>query len=139
MLDKRCTIVHNASIPTRFSIGVAMKSNYDLPLAFGVAKTAEWLDDEEIASCPSYRCAVRLCWAHRRSQGMTQRTLAEYAGLYPSHVSDYLSSDAVGKRTLPADKVAAFEQVCGNRAITQWEMKQRGLTILEEVIARKAA
>ena len=139
MLDKQCTDVHNSSIPIRNSTGVAMISNYDLPLAFGVAKTAEWLAESEIASCQSFRCAVRLCWAHRRIQGMTQRTLAEYAGLYPSHVSDYLSADSDGKRTLPADKVDAFEQVCGNRAITQWEMKQRGLTILEEVIARKAA
>lgn len=115
-----------------------MISNYDLPLAFGAANGPEWLSDEVIAACSTYREAVRACWTHRRSQGMTQRTMAEYAGLYPSHVSDYLSADTT-KRNLPADKVAAFESVCGNRAISQWEMRQRGLTIMEEVINRKAA
>ena len=79
-----------------------------------------------------------MCWMHRRSKGMTQRGLAELAGLYASHVSDYLS-DQDHHRNLPADRVADFEAICGNRAISQWEMKQRGLTIMEEVIARKAA
>lgn len=110
----------------------------DLPLAFGVSKGPEWLSHEAISSVQSYREAVRTCWIHRRIQGMTQRTMAEIAGLYPSHVSDYLSEDE-GKRNLPAEKIAAFEAVCGNRAITQWEMLERGLTVMEEVIARKAA
>jgi len=109
-----------------------------LALAFGMSKTSEYLPDELIATCCSYKAAVRLCWAHRRIQGMTKRTLAEIAGLYPSHVSDYLSQDD-SKRCLPADRISMFEEVCGNRAITQWEMKQRGLTIMEEVIARRAA
>jgi len=109
-----------------------------LPLAFGVSKTSEYLPDDLIASCGAYKAAVRLCWVYRRIQGMTKRTLAERAGLYPSHVSDYLSQDE-SKRDLPADSISAVETICGNRAITQWEMKQRGLTIMEEVIARRAA
>lgn len=115
-----------------------MKLPNSLPLAFAVANGPEWLADADIASCQSYRDAVRLCWMHRRSKGMTQSTLAELAGLYPSHVSDYLSQTDL-KRNLPAERIADFEAICGNRAITQYEMRQRGLTVMEEVIARRAA
>lgn len=125
-------------LPTGNSTGNPMNSSYRLPLAFGVANGPVWLSDAEIRSCGSYRDAVRLCWMHRRSKSMTQAMLAELAGLYSSHVSDYLSSTE-GKRNLPADKVAEFESVCGNRAITQWEARQRGITIMEEVIFNKAA
>jgi hypothetical protein len=113
-------------------------NSLDIPLAFGVSNAPIWLDDKAISSVSSYREAVRICWIHRRIQGMTQRTAAELCGLYPSHVSDYLSDDE-SKRNLPADRIQAFESLCGNRAITQWEMRQRGLTIMEEVISRKAA
>ena len=115
-----------------------MKLTDALPLAFGVSKGSEYVPDDLIARCSSFKAAVRLCWAYRRIQGMTKRTLAERAGLYPSHVSDYLSLEE-SKRDLPADCISSFEAICGNRAITQWEMRQRGLTIMEEVIAKRAA
>ena len=115
-----------------------MNSRYELPLAFGAANGPVWLPDAEIDLCETYRDAVRMCWMHRRSKGMTQATLAELSGLYASHVSDYLSADPE-RRNLPAERISAVEAICGNRAITQWEMRQRGLTVMEEVIARKAA
>lgn len=110
----------------------------DLPLAFGMVKAPVWLPVEQIKSIKSYREAVRLCWIHRRSQGMTKRTLAELADLYAPHVTDYLS-ELEGKRNLPADKIDAFETICGNRAISQWEAMQRGFSIMEEVISARAA
>lgn len=115
-----------------------MKFNNELPLAFGVSHGSEWIADNLCAMCSSYRDAVRMCWQCRRVRNMTHRSLAELADLTPQHVSDYLAlDDNAGRRSLPADKVANFEAACGNRAITQWEMKQRGLTILEQVLAER--
>lgn len=110
-----------------------------LPLAFGVAKGSEWLPAEVIDSLTTYRSAVRCCWENRRIRGMTRAHLAELVGLYASHVSDYLSESNEGHRNLPAEHIASFEAVCGNRAITQFEMKQRGLHIMEQMISKEAA
>lgn len=115
-----------------------MKSNNELPLRFGMTTGGQWLDTVVIHNCKSYQDAVRTCWAFRKIKGMTKRTLAELAGLYAPHVTDYLS-DKDGKRNLPAEKIADFEAVCGNYAITQWEMNQRGLHIMEKMIERKSA
>jgi hypothetical protein len=93
----------------------------------------------------SYRDAVRMCWVARRSKGMTRNTLAELAGLYPQHVTDYLAesdTDRQGKprRDLPAKYIKEFEAVTGNTFVSQWLAHQSGLTVLESVIAdRKAA
>jgi len=110
-----------------------MKSSYELPLAFGMANGPQLLPTSEINACRTYREAVRLCWLHRRSQGMTKATLAEYADLYTPHVSDYLSANP-DKRELPAKRIAAFESVCGNYAITQWLNRQSGLHLVEEML-----
>ncbi len=115
-----------------------MKFNYDLPLAFGAVNGPEYLPEREIEQCTSYRQAVRLCWLHRRSKAMTQAMLAMLALLTPQHVSDYLAADdEPHRRDLPASKIEAFETVCGNRAISQWEARQRGFTIMEEILQRR--
>ncbi|MCW5648366.1 MAG: hypothetical protein KIS62_01335 [Ramlibacter sp.] len=88
---------------------------------------------EIIAGITSYREAVRTSWDLRTRRSLTKRALAEAAGLYPSHVSDYTSEDE-SKRELPAKHIAAFEVECGNRVITQWQVAQAKLTILEQFI-----
>jgi hypothetical protein len=92
----------------------------------------------DVARCKSYRDAVRWAWQSRRVRNMTRRTLAEIAGLYAPHVSCYLSDDE-SKRSLPADKVPAFETAVGNCFVSQWLAAQAKLTILEEVQAERRA
>lgn len=96
------------------------------------------IDQELVLACRTYREAVRACWDMRTRRGLTKRALAEGAGLYPSHVSDYISDDE-SKRELPAKHINAFEIECGNRFITQWHARQAGVTILEQFIERRAA
>lgn len=95
------------------------------------------VDASVIDGVKTYRDAVRLCWLMRKRKGMTKAMLAEEAGLYAPHVTDYISEQE-GKRELPAKKINAVETVCGNRAISQWIVGQARLTILETLI-RKAA
>jgi hypothetical protein len=98
------------------------------------------VDLEVVDACASYRDAVRACWEMRTRRALTKRKLAEDADLYPSHVTDYLS-EKPKKRSLPADKINAFEVQCGNRMVSQWLARQARLTILEQYIQqpRKAA
>ena len=86
-----------------------------------------------VAKVPTYREAVRLCWQLRQRTSLTKRALAEEAGLYASHVSDYLS-ELEAKRELPAKHIAAMEVACGNRVITQYLALRANLTILEQYI-----
>jgi hypothetical protein len=76
-----------------------------------------------VEQCKTFREAVRLCWAQRTRVNLTRARLAEEAGLYASHVTDYLSPEEV-RRELPAKKIDAVERVLGNRAITQWMLLQ---------------
>ena len=93
---------------------------------------------QRIAEVKSYREAVRLCWDLRRVTNMTKRRLAEEAGLYPSHVSCYLS-DTDTSRDLPAEAIGRLEMACGNTAISQWLALNAQLTVLEEVQAERNA
>jgi hypothetical protein len=97
------------------------------------------VSQEILAGVLSYRDAVRTCWDLRTRRNLTKRVLAEETGLYPSHVSDYLS-ELEWKRELPAKHINLFEVSCGNRVITQWHNRQANLTILEQFIeSRRAA
>lgn len=88
-----------------------------------------------IQSAKTYREAVQMAWQLRRSKGMTQSTLAELAGLYPSHVTDYLSAAPKAPRELPAQRIKGFEDAVGNTFVTQWLASQASLTVLEQVQA----
>lgn len=96
------------------------------------------IDPALIATIKDYREAVQSCWLLRKRRALTKRALAEEANLYTPHVTCYLSAKD-GKRNLPADRIAKFEEACGNRCITQWLTKQAQLTILETFVARRAA
>lgn len=112
----------------------------ELGLFGGVVNSPAFLPAEHIVACASFRAAVRLCWTYRRSRSMTLRTLAELIDVHAPHVTDYLHrDDSPKRRNLPADKVAAFESVCGNRAISQWMMRQSELHIAEEVMHQMRA
>ena len=84
------------------------------------------VDLELVSQATTYREAVRACWDLRTRKSLTKAQLATEAGLYASHVSDYVSAKAT-KRNLPAEHINAFEVACGNRFITQWHNQQCGL------------
>jgi transcriptional regulator with XRE-family HTH domain len=71
---------------------------------------------------------------------MTQRQLACEAGLRPQLITDYLNADdRPSRRDLPAERIAAFEAICGNTLVTQWLAARGTLTTLEELQATRAA
>lgn len=111
--------------PRQFAL--PMLTYYDGPRLMAVALIEE---------CPSYREAVRRCWANRTRPRMTKRQLAEETGCYASHITDYLSEDPA-KRDLPAKHIADFETACGNRFISQWIARQSQLTVLEEIVDQR--
>lgn len=93
-----------------------------------------------LASVKSYRQAVRLCWALRRAKGLKPTDLGRDFGFTRQHVSDYLNGDdAPTRRDLPAERIADFEDVCGNTAITQWLASRQRFTLLEEMQADRNA
>lgn len=112
----------------------------ELRLLGGVVNGPAFLPADVIDACATYREAVRISWAHRRIKAMTQRTLAELIESYPSHVSDYLhADDKDSRRNLPGDRLNAFAAAVGNWGVQQWLMHQAKLTLMEEVIAARAA
>lgn len=107
-----------------------------LPLLGGVVQAQRLVVPPEVVmGIKSYRHACRLAWKLRYPR-MTQRTLAELAGLYTSHVSDYVSVHDQ-RRELPAKHVAAVEAIVGNTVISQWLAQQSKLTVLEEMQASR--
>lgn len=120
--------------------------NKELPLLGGcLYGELGFLPDEYLRLAKTYRDAVRLSWVARRSKGMTQQSLAERCpGMYASHISDYLSMSTTDKkgrerRDLPAKHKKAFQEAVGNKVISQWEAKQEGLTLMEEMLAQRKA
>lgn len=112
----------------------------ELGLIGGVVNAPAFLPVDVITTCETYREIVRASWAHRRIKAMTQRTLAERVGCYPSHVSDYLrADDKPSRRDLPAERLNAWAATVGNWGVQQWLARQSRLTIMEEVIAQRAA
>ncbi|WP_347558543.1 XRE family transcriptional regulator [Robbsia sp. KACC 23696] len=106
-------------------------------------KGADFLPEDAVANCSTYRAAVWLAWENRRHRGMTKSRLAEVCDLYAPHVTHFvnpLAQDGKGKRRadLPAEKISAFEAAVGNRAVSQWLSRRARLTIMEEMIAARS-
>lgn len=93
-----------------------------------------------LKSVRTYRAAVRLCWTLRRAKGLKPVDLARDFDFTRQHVTDYLhDDDKATRRSLPAERIKDFEDVCGNAAITQWLAARARLTVLEELQAERAA
>lgn len=108
-----------------------------LPLLGGVVQVQRLVVAPEVVmGIKSYRHACRLAWRLRFVRNLTRRTLAEAAGLYGSHVSDYFSVHTA-RRELPARHIAAVEAVLGNTVISQYLAQQSKLTVLEEMQAER--
>ena len=70
--------------------------------------------------------------------------MAELAGMYPSHVTDYLcdtDTDRKGRerRDMPAKYIRDFEAITGNTFVSQFIAHQSKLTILETMLMQAAA
>jgi hypothetical protein len=103
----------------------------ELPM-LGVIEAPKPVARSVISAIKTYRQAVRVAWKLRRAQGMTKQQLACFAGLYAPHITDYLhEDDRPSRRDLPAAKVTDFEDVVGNRVVSQWLAAQSNLTVLE--------
>lgn len=110
----------------------------DLPLVGGVIQPQRLVVPPEVVmGVKTYRQACRLAWKLRAVRNLTKRTLAEYTGCYPSHITDYFSVHD-NKRELPARHIAAVEHVLGNTVISQWVAQQSKLTVLEEMQVERA-
>ncbi len=93
-----------------------------------------------VALAQTYREAVRLSFQLRRVHNMTRRMLAAEADLIFQHVTDYLHpDDRPGRRDLPAAKHAEWNAAVGNTLVSQWLAMRAKLTVLEEVMATRAA
>lgn len=109
----------------------------ELPLIGGVVRPQRLVvPAEALMRVYTYRQACRLAWKLRAIRNMTKRTLAEVAGLYASHVTDYFSVRDT-RRQLPAEHIAAVERILGNTVISQWIAQQSKLTVLEELQAER--
>lgn len=105
-----------------------------LPLVGGVVQAQRLVVPAAvIAGLKSYRHACRLAWKLRNTR-ISQRTLAELAGLYASHVSDYFSVHD-NRRELPAKCAGRVGLVLGNTVIAQWLAADANVTLLEELQA----
>lgn len=98
------------------------------------------IPEDVMDSVKTYRQAVRLCWALRRSRGLTFRGLAERALLVPQHCTDYFNpDDKPRRRDLPAAATFRVEAELGNTAISQFHARNAQLTVLEEMQASRRA
>lgn len=92
-----------------------------------------------VAKATTFRQAVRLCWGLRRVK-WTPTGLSAHYGFTRQQISDWLNpDDKPTRRSLPADRIADFEEACGNVLLTQWLAARQRLTVLEEVQAARLA
>lgn len=116
-----------------------MNSSYELPLVGGVVQAQRLtVPSQVVKDIPDYRHACRMAWKLRRVRNLTRRTLAEQAGLYAPHVTDYFSVRDK-KRSLPAEYISRVESVLGNTVISQYLAHKSELTCLEEMQANRRA
>lgn len=136
-----CNAKRGAALPNPETVLKHQGSEMERELNWRARKSRPaLLAGDVIAGCRTYREAVRLGWDLRASQNMTRATLAECIGAYASHVTDYFhKDDAPFRRNLPPELINDFEWAVGNRAVTQYLARKAELTIMDEVIAARAA
>lgn len=131
----RSAFSHWFSLSTVF-MGAAMEQK-ELPLV-GRLDGPSTAPPRVIALAKTYREAVRLAWQIRRIKKSTFRQLAAETEMPPQHASDYMNpDDKPTRRSLPAERIAAFEAFVGNTVVSQWLASQSKLTVLEEMQAER--
>ena len=86
-------------------------------LLFGLVRPARFLSDTEISRIKSEAEAIATCWAYRRVK-YTQKKAAELLDINAGVFSQVLN----GQRGMPPGKRVPFQQLCGNWALTQYEL-----------------
>lgn len=104
---------------------------------------AEFAPDSAVTGWKTYRDAVMWCWQNRPHRGMNepddQAMFARHVGMHAPHMSRCVNPRTKAPMKLDPDLVPAFEAYTGWRGITQYMTKIGKTTLMEEVIARRAA
>lgn len=103
----------------------------------------QFVNDDVVRSWTCKRQAVRWCWDHRPKRGLNepddQSACARFVGMHVPHMSRCLNVKTKAPMDMQSQYVKLFELYTGWRGVSQFEMRDRGLTIMEEVIAQRAA
>lgn len=86
-----------------------------------------------IENCESKEDAIRLCWSMRRSKGMTQTKAAELMGLSKAQMSKILD----GLSGMRGNQERAFQYLCGNRAIAQFQAFEQDCELVDKTWAAR--
>lgn len=103
---------------------------------------AHWAPDAEVAKWSTYRDAVVWCWLNQRHYvGMNEtarRTLfANHASMHAPHASRCFKPDAKAPMDLPQRCIKAFETFTGWRGVRQFQMREGGITAMEQFIEQR--
>ena len=107
------------------------------------APSMKFVDPRVVRGWKTKREAVLWCWLNRPCRGlkepMDQAICAREIGMHAPHLSRCLNQKTKAPMDLRHDYVNGFERYTGWYGVSQFEMFERGLTIMEEVIAQRAA
>lgn len=87
-----------------------------------------WVSEAVLARIHSEAEAFAWCWALRRIRAMTQTEAARHLGVPKSHLSGMLS----GRKYPRWDMRVAFQRLCGNWALRQYEDRVCGFVTERE-------
>jgi len=105
---------------------------------------AEWVPLSVITGWETYRDAVLWCWTNRRvhhgkCEPDDQALFARSSGMHAPHASRCFNSKTKSPMSLPPGLIPAFESFTGWRGVTQFQAMQSRVTLMEQVIAQRAA
>lgn len=112
-----------------FLTGAEMTTR-EMPL-LGEIKGPALLPDYLIARCSNETDSVMLCW-HMRRVKYSMSEAARLLGIPAPHLSNIIA----GKKYLPHNSIA-FQQLCGNWAIRQYQDKSAGLRTVTETAEQR--
>jgi len=114
----------------------------EMPFLESLPKAA-WVPSAIVTGWTDYRSAVIWCWLNRarnsRCEIGDQAMFARASGAHRPHVSRYFNRGTKAPMDLPPDLVPSFEAFTGWRGITQYMAGIGNTTVMEQVIAQRAA
>lgn len=110
---------------------------------FQMLPKLEFVSDDIVRTWSTKREAVQWCWANRPKRGLNepddQSLCARFVGMHVPHMSRCLNVKTKAPMDMQSQYVKLFELYTGWRGVSQFEMRDRGLTIVEELLAQRAA